>query len=118
MTTVDLDLVPVMERALDDSALVLHFQPEIDLSSGAVVAMEALLRWRHPGRGLLWPADFLPLAEATGLVVDFGNWVLHECASELAVWSQLPSIREPYQLWVNISARQLTMPKFPELVRR
>ena len=53
MPALDLDLVPALERALDDEALVLHFQPEVDLASGAVVGMEALLRWQHPQRGLL-----------------------------------------------------------------
>src|SRR3954468_14175418 len=58
MPSLDLELVPALKRALDDDALVLHFQPEVDLASGAVVGMEALLRWQHPQRGLLWPAAF------------------------------------------------------------
>ncbi|HVA60249.1 MAG TPA: EAL domain-containing protein [Mycobacteriales bacterium] len=119
MTTVDLELLPVMERALDDQALVLHFQPEIDLTSGAVVAMEALLRWQHPGRGLLWPADFLPVAEATGLVVDFDDWVLRTCVAELAAWQTAVSARnDPYQLWINISAAELSQPDFVGRVSR
>jgi EAL domain-containing protein (putative c-di-GMP-specific phosphodiesterase class I) len=113
MTTIDLDLVPAMQRALGESALVLHYQPEIDLTSGAVVGMEALLRWQHPGRGLLWPGDFLPVAEATGLDVTFGDWVLENCVQELSSWRNMPNPRaENFQLWVNISAAQLSRPDF------
>ena len=56
MATLDLDLVPALKRAVEDDALVVHYQPEVDLASGAVVGMEALVRWQHPQRGLLWPA--------------------------------------------------------------
>lgn len=109
MTAIDVDLVPALVRALPERELVLHFQPEVDLASGAVVAMEALLRWQHPGRGLLWPADFLSVAEATGLVRDFDEWVLSQCIAELARWQQLPTpwVDQRYQLWMNLSATEL-----------
>src|SRR5581483_1967777 len=76
MPTLDLDLVDDLRRALYEESLVLHYQPEVELASGAIVGMEALLRWQHPGRGLLWPNEFLPVAEAAGLVSKIGWWVL------------------------------------------
>jgi EAL domain-containing protein (putative c-di-GMP-specific phosphodiesterase class I) len=124
MPSLDLDLVPALERALDDEALVLHFQPEVDLACGAVVGMEALLRWQHPQRGLLWPADFLAVAEGAGLLPRLGWWVLERCAAELETWRPLPPTVDGArrQLWVNVAASQLLEPGFLEritdLVRR
>src|SRR4051812_46539306 len=105
MSSLDLDLVPALSRAVEDDALVVHYQPEVDLASGGVVGMEALLRWQHPKRGLLWPADFLALAERAGLLPNLGWEVLRRGAKELASWKSLPPIDEtPRQLWVNVSA--------------
>lgn len=118
MPTLDLELVPALAHALDDDALVLHFQPEVDLATGAIVGMEALLRWKHPHRGLLWPAEFLAVADAAGFLPRFGAWVLERCAAELAAWRTLPPspLGEPRQLWVNVSASQLYAPDFVERV--
>ena len=124
MPSLDLDLVPALERALDDETLVLHFQPEVDLASGAVVGMEALLRWQHPQRGLLWPADFLAVADGAGLMPQIGWWVLERCAAELETWRPLPPTVDGThrQLWVNVAGSQLLDPGFVErisdLVRR
>jgi EAL domain-containing protein (putative c-di-GMP-specific phosphodiesterase class I) len=118
MPSLDLDLVPALEHALDDEALVLHFQPEVDLASGAVVGMEALLRWQHPQRGLLWPSDFLAVADGAGLLPDLGWWVLERCASELESWRPLPTTVDGAhrQLWVNVAGSQLLQPDFVERV--
>jgi EAL domain-containing protein (putative c-di-GMP-specific phosphodiesterase class I) len=109
MPSLDLDLVPALSHALDDDALVLHFQPEVDLASGAVVGMEALLRWQQPQRGLLWPGDFLAVADGAGLLPKLGWWVLTRCAAELESWRPLPTTVDGAvrQLWVNVSASQL-----------
>jgi diguanylate cyclase (GGDEF)-like protein/PAS domain S-box-containing protein len=72
--------------ALDNGEFILEYQPEIDLASGHVVAAEALIRWRHPQRGLLLPIDFLAVAEECGLAVPIGNWVLHEACRQARVW--------------------------------
>jgi EAL domain-containing protein (putative c-di-GMP-specific phosphodiesterase class I) len=114
MAVLDLDLVPALTRAVDDGTLQLHFQPEIDLASGSVVGMEALLRWAHPQRGLLWPADFLGVAQATGLLDRIGRWVLQQGAAEAASWAQLPHVPGVLQrqLRLNISAGQLASPEF------
>jgi EAL domain-containing protein (putative c-di-GMP-specific phosphodiesterase class I) len=117
MPTLDLDLVPALSHAIDEDALVLHFQPEVDLASGAVVGMEALLRWQHPTRGLLWPGDFLSVADGAGLLPSLGWWVLERCAGELETWRPLPPIDGARrQLWVNVSASQLLEPGFVERV--
>ena len=118
MPSLDLELLPALKRALDDDALVLHFQPEVDLASGAVVGMEALLRWQHPQRGLLWPGDFLAVADGAGLMPALGWWVLEKCVAELESWRPLPptvdGIRR--QMWVNVAGSQLLEPTFVERV--
>jgi EAL domain-containing protein (putative c-di-GMP-specific phosphodiesterase class I) len=120
MPSLDLELVPALTRALDSDALVLHFQPEVDLASGAVVGMEALLRWQHPQRGLLWPGDFLAVADGAGLMPTLGWWVLEKCVAELESWRPLPpsvdGIRR--QMWVNVAGSQLLEPTFVERVAR
>ena len=120
MPSLDLELVPALTRALEDDALVLHFQPEVDLASGAVVGMEALLRWQHPQRGLLWPGDFLAVADGAGLMPSFGWWVLEKCVAELESWRPLPpsvdGVRR--QMWVNISGSQLLEPTFVTRVEK
>jgi EAL domain-containing protein (putative c-di-GMP-specific phosphodiesterase class I) len=118
MTSLDLDLVPALARAVADDTLVVHFQPEVDLATGGVVGMEALLRWRHPQRGLLWPADFLAVADCAGLLPILGWEVLRRCATELASWRPLPPTVDGTnrQLWVNVSASQLLQPDFTERI--
>jgi len=120
MPSLDLDLVPTLRDALDQDALVLHFQPEVDLASGAVVGMEALLRWQHPQRGLLWPADFLAVADGAGLMPSLGWWVLEKCVAELDSWRPLPpsvdGVRR--QMWVNVAGSQLLEPTFVERVAK
>lgn len=114
MTVYDVDLVAAMRAALDTGQFVVHYQPEVDLASGEVVAMEALLRWQHPDRGLLWPGDFLPTAEASGFIVELGMWVVEECVKEASLWQRLPAAKRAggKQLWVNVSAGELAAPGF------
>ncbi|HET6818867.1 MAG TPA: EAL domain-containing protein [Mycobacteriales bacterium] len=120
MPSLDLELVPALTRALDSDALVLHFQPEVDLASGAVVGMEALLRWQHPQRGLLWPGDFLAVADGAGLMPSLGWWVLEKCVAELESWRPLPPTVDGVrrQMWVNVAGSQLLEPTFVERVAR
>lgn len=112
----DLDLIPALKRALDEDAFLLLYQPEVDLSDGRIVGMEALLRWQHPERGQLVPADFLGAAEATGMIVAIGEWVIEQAVAEAATWAALPGAPpdRPRQLWVNIAASQLAQPSFAE----
>jgi diguanylate cyclase (GGDEF)-like protein/PAS domain S-box-containing protein len=102
--------------ALSDGDLRLHYQPEIDLATGRIVAVEALVRWQHPERGLVPPGDFIPVAEESGLIVPMGEWILHEACAQLAAWRR-DGVAEPdLRVAVNVSARQLSDPGLPRAV--
>ena len=94
-----------IHRALDSNEFNLVYQPQINLRTGEIVGVEALLRWTHPEHGLISPAEFIPFAEESGLIVDIGLWVLKTACAELSRWriAGLPEIR----MAINISARQL-----------
>jgi predicted signal transduction protein with EAL and GGDEF domain len=81
-----LSLLAELRRALDEDELVLHYQPKISLGSGAVIGVEALVRWQHPQRGLLGPGEFVPLAERTGMVAALTRWVLDTAVRQCAAW--------------------------------
>src|SRR5688500_6462812 len=105
-----------LHHASTDGSLELHFQPEIELDTGAIVAMEALVRWRHPHLGVLAPGDFMPLADRCGVMPDIVSWVLRAGAAELAGWQTL---RGPSRhLWLNVSIAQLKAQGFPAAVAR
>ncbi|MBT9589618.1 MAG: EAL domain-containing protein [Thiobacillus sp.] len=110
--TIEADL----RRALARNEFVLFYQPQVDTATGEVRGFEALLRWWHPQRGLLTPADFVAVAEESGVIVPIGDWVLRQAATQMAEWRKagLPQVR----LSVNISARQLESPDFVEGVMR
>jgi diguanylate cyclase (GGDEF)-like protein/PAS domain S-box-containing protein len=95
-----------LRQALGNGQLLLHYQPKYEISSGKIIGAEALVRWKHPERGLVPPAEFIPLAEATGLVVQVGEWVLEAACAQAQAWKEkgLPPIR----LAVNVSAREFT----------
>jgi diguanylate cyclase (GGDEF)-like protein/PAS domain S-box-containing protein len=111
-----LETESALRRAVERGELRLHYQPEVDLATGAVRGFEALVRWDHPARGLLGPNAFIPLAEETGLIVPIGEWVLREAATEAARWATASS--EPLTLSVNLSARQLAQQDLVAMVRR
>ncbi len=94
-----------LRRALARDELVLHYQPQLDLNTGKIIGVEALVRWQHPELGLVPPNDFIPLAEETGLIEPIGDWVLHQACLQNKAWQQagLP----PITVAVNLSARQL-----------
>ena len=101
-----------LRRALREGQMVLHYQPVVRLDTGDTAGFEALVRWQHPERGLLPPADFIHLAEATGVIVDLGAWVLREAVAQLVRWRD-----RPLGIGVNLSARQLVDPALPTLLR-
>ncbi|WP_432383026.1 putative bifunctional diguanylate cyclase/phosphodiesterase [Duganella sp. P38] len=95
-----------LRAALGNGELLLHYQPKYSIPDGKIIGAEALVRWRHPQRGLVPPSEFIPLAEATGLVVQVGEWVLETACAQAQAWKHagLPAIR----LAVNVSAREFT----------
>jgi predicted signal transduction protein with EAL and GGDEF domain len=94
-----------LERALHAGEFRLRYQPQVDLRSGTITGVEALVRWEHPSRGLVRPDEFIPLAEKTGLILPLGRWVLREACRQLRDWREagLPQVR----MAVNLSAGQL-----------
>ena len=95
-----------LRQALAEQQLLLHYQPKYALGSGRIIGAEALVRWHHPQHGMIPPAEFIPLAESTGLVVQVGEWVLEAACAQAQAWklAGLPPIR----LAVNVSAREFT----------
>jgi diguanylate cyclase (GGDEF)-like protein/PAS domain S-box-containing protein len=95
-----------LQKGLDQGQFVLHYQPILDLAAQELRGVEALVRWQHPERGLLAPAEFIPVAEQTGLIVPLGLWVLREACRQMKAWRDAFPERQP-SLSVNLSPRQL-----------
>jgi excisionase family DNA binding protein len=102
-----------LRRALEDEQLELFYQPLVSLAERRIVGVEALVRWRHPARGIIAPGAFISVAEESGLIVPLGRWVLGEACRQLARWTADARIDLPY-LSVNLSARQLAEPGLVE----
>jgi diguanylate cyclase (GGDEF)-like protein len=100
-------LEAAMRQAVGRDEFILHYQPIIGLGDGKLVGFEALIRWHHPGRGLIPPAEFIPVAESTGLIVPIGRWVLREAASQLRSWNDEFGLDGQLSVAVNLSARQI-----------
>ena len=105
-----------LRRALEKEEFRVHYQPKVSLRSGKIVAQEALVRWEHPKRGLVPPAEFIPLAEETGLIVPLGRWVLEEACKQLSEWQGLYPTDPPLRMSVNLSAAQFKRPDLGESI--
>jgi diguanylate cyclase (GGDEF)-like protein/PAS domain S-box-containing protein len=97
-----------LHEAIAEGQLRVYYQPEVSLRTGKVIGAEALVRWLQPGVGLVSPDDFVPLAEETGLIGQIGAWVLREACWEAARWRDRREDGKPFEVWVNLSPRQLT----------
>ena len=104
-----MDLELDLRNAVARGEFILHYQPVVELPTGRITEVEALVRWKHPQRGLLFPADFVGLSEETGLIVPLGRWVLHEACRQTRQW-QLAAPATKLAISVNLSARQLQQP--------
>jgi len=102
-----------LKQALDQGQLLLHYQPQVEVVSGRIVGMEALLRWNHPLRGMLLPREFLAVAEKSGMMMQLGRWVLNQSCAQLRSWSDTGIA--PPQIAINLSQVQLM--NSPELIR-
>ncbi len=105
MAQAKMNLINDLRNALARDEFQLEYQPIIELATGTVQKAEALIRWKHPERGLISPMEFIPVAEETGLIIDIGNWVFHEAARQTQQWRQL--YQPDFQLSINTSPLQL-----------
>ncbi len=112
-----LDLESALRHPALFNQLELFYQPKIDVRTSKVVGAEALLRWRHPDRGVVSPAEFIPIAEETGLIVGIGRWVIRQACAQLRAWSTNPALRS-LRIAINVSARQLRDPHFVDDVKQ
>ncbi len=105
-----------LRHAIERQEMILHYQPVVSLRSGEVASLEALLRWQHPERGLLDPADFVTVAEDSGLIEPVGRWVQERACRQILEWhAQRPDAR-PFDVAVNLSARQVAHRDLPSVV--
>ena len=105
-----------LRGAIERGELILHYQPIVSLSTGALVGFEALVRWKHPQRGLIPPGVFIPVAEETGLIVQLGTWVLEEACRRMASWQKQHANLSGLEISVNVSRKQLARGDFAQLV--
>jgi EAL domain-containing protein (putative c-di-GMP-specific phosphodiesterase class I) len=112
-----LDLAAELEGAVERNEFGLEYQPIIDLQTGAIAAVEALLRWRHPLMGTIAPADYLPLAESSGLIVPIGERVVDAATRQLRTWHLGFARMQGLRVHVNVAPQQLAAPSFQPLVR-
>ena len=106
-----------LHQAIERGEFALLYQPEIELNSGRVVGVEALVSWQHASRGLVGPSEFIPVAEETGLIVPIGSWVMEEACRQGAAWRERLGPSAPFMMSVNLSARQLLQPGLADFVR-
>jgi diguanylate cyclase (GGDEF)-like protein/PAS domain S-box-containing protein len=104
-----------LRRALDEEALALHYQPQVDLTTGEVVGLEALARWSHPERGWVSPAEFIPVAEQSGMIRELGAWVIRSTTRQIADWRAQGLATVPVA--VNLSMQQFRQPGLSEFIR-
>jgi diguanylate cyclase (GGDEF)-like protein/PAS domain S-box-containing protein len=105
-----------LRKAIDNNQLVLHYQPIVSLSNNCVSGFEALVRWNHPERGLIYPGEFIPVAEESDLIILLGRWVLREACRQMAEWHRSFTSVSPLTINVNVSTRQLCDPRLVEEV--
>jgi diguanylate cyclase (GGDEF)-like protein/PAS domain S-box-containing protein len=111
-----MELATELQRAATQGDLTLHYQPEIDLHTERIVGVEALLRWNHPHRGTVYPGEFVPIAEETGLILSIGEWALLEACRQAQAWQSLRPDGPPLVVSVNVSVRQLAVPGLVDAV--
>lgn len=111
-----LQLENALRHALERDQLQLHYQPQVSLLDGRIIGAEALLRWEHPELGAVPPAEFIPIAEASGQILQIGEWVLRSAVNQLKCW--MDSGIKPMIIAVNLSAVQFRHAHLPELVTR
>ncbi|HVG39272.1 MAG TPA: EAL domain-containing protein, partial [Pyrinomonadaceae bacterium] len=107
-----------LRRAIERQEFCIHYQPIISLESGRICGFEALVRWKHPERGLITPEKFIPVAEETGLIVPIGQLVLGEACRQMRRWQRQYPALQPLSISVNLSSKQLTQPDLIEQIKQ
>ncbi|MCF8093775.1 MAG: EAL domain-containing protein [Desulfobacteraceae bacterium] len=107
-----LALEPDLRRALNNYQFLMHYQPIVRLKNGDVAGYEALVRWRHPEKGIIMPEQFIPIAEDTGAIIPLGNWVIYEVCRQAAEWEKTAGKNNNFTISVNVSAYQFADPEF------
>lgn len=103
-----------LKKAIEGHEFVLYYQPKVALATQLITGFEALVRWNHPRRGLLYPGEFIPVAEETGLIVPLGRWVLREGCRQMASWQRSMISKPPLSISINVSFKQLAEPGLAE----
>ena len=112
-----LQLESDLRQAIEQKEFVVYYQPIVSLQTGRLAGFEALVRWNHPRRGLVSPADFIPVAEETGLIVTIGEWVLNEACAQVRRWQLDSPSHRSLSLSVNLSARQVAQPDLLDRIK-
>jgi diguanylate cyclase (GGDEF)-like protein len=107
-----------LRRALERHELAVYYQPIISLADGRISGFEALVRWHHPQRGFVSPADFIPIAEETGLIIELGRWVLEESCRQMHAWHLLYPGEKPLTISVNLSGKQFTQSNLIDQIKQ
>ncbi|MGH8307854.1 MAG: putative bifunctional diguanylate cyclase/phosphodiesterase [Gammaproteobacteria bacterium] len=105
-----------LRKALQRNEMVLHYQPQFDVRQGGIIGVEALVRWQDPEWGLIWPNEFIPLAEETGLIVPLGQWVMQQACLQAKQWNEIMDGRH-FHMAVNLSVRQFVTENLLDFVR-
>ncbi len=109
-------LTEALQRAVAAEEFVLHYQPVFDVATGRITGVESLVRWLHPTRGMVWPGEFIPVAEASDLILDIGRWVLEESCRQAKDWhDRWPELKD-LEISVNVAGRQLEQADFADQV--
>ncbi len=109
-------LTEALQRAVAAEDFVLHYQPIFDVATGRITGIELLVRWMHPTRGMVWPGEFIPVAEGSDLILDIGRWVLQESCRQAKDWHDRWPELGALEISVNVAGRQLEQPDFVEEV--
>lgn len=113
-----LEIESDLQRGIEAQQLVLHYQPKLSLKDRRVTGFETVVRWNHPKRGLLYPDEFLPVAEESGLIVPLGRWVLREACRQMAAWHKISGGCPPLTIAINLSFKQVSEPGLVEDIMR
>ena len=105
-----------LRQALERQEFHVYYQPIVSLVTGKLTGFEALTRWQHPEHGFVFPTEFIPIAEETGLIVPIGEWILRSACQQMAVWQNTFARTTPLKISVNLSVKQLREPKFLQQV--